>query len=137
MGRGLQIFGSSGWVWAAGSQGGQETEKRKRREPGRLVEPAGRAASGSQSPVGTAAASWPTRAVLIPPPLTLSGSLLLPREMSLGSPRRFSQPVSGYGQGAHCRTLKCGAPAGRLLLCARFPLFALLLRLLRPHQLQL
>lgn len=80
--------------------------------------------------MGTAAASRPAGAVLTPPPLTLSCFLLLPRETSVGSPRQYSQPVSPYSQAARSRTLKRQAPAGRPLLCARFPLSALL----RPFQ---
>lgn len=137
MRRGLQTSASSGWVRGPGRAGERGQDERA---PGRLAEPARSVAAGSQAPVGTAAASRQVRAALTPPPLTLSRSPLLPRETSVGSPRQYFQPVSGCSQAARSRTQERRAPAGRPLLCARFPLFALLLRLLRhlrPHQLQL
>lgn len=140
MRRRLQTLGSSGRVGAAGGQGGEQREReggRKRREPGRLAESARRAASGSQVPVGTAAASRPARALLTPPPLTLSRSLHLPQERSLGSGRDIPSlnPVTGGVSGTQEPRVPAGHP-----LWARSPRSALLLPLLlhlRPHQLQL
>lgn len=129
------------WV-DSGFQGAREgsRERSELGEPGWLVEAAWRTALGSQASVGTAAASRPAGAVLTPPPLTLSCFLLLPRETSVGSPRRYSQPVSRHSQEARSCTLERRAPAGRPLFGARFPLSCLLRPLLghlHPRQLQL
>ena len=58
----------------------------------------------------------------------------------MGSPLRYSQPVSRHSQAARSRKLQRRAPAGRPLPGARFPLSCLLRPLLghlHPRQLQL
>lgn len=121
MGRGLQTFSSPGWVGLAGARTGRR-EKRKRSEPCRLVEPARRAASGSQVTVGTAAASRPAKAVLSSPPFTLSDSLLLLRGTSPGSPRRIP---SLYPVTARRRAPARGAPGASRTPSPLRPLSAL------------